>query len=135
MTSVKYIGLDVHQATIVVAVLYASGKLVMESVVETRASTILEFISGIRAISTGVCPNSLVESVLVPPLTSPRINLDQATARSFVERCVAKVTFHVHVCSQPDETHHINPVGPNHGSMKQGIAADASRIYIVPHCG
>jgi len=48
MKSVKYIGLDVHQATIVVAVLDGSGKLVMESVVETRAATILEFIGGLR---------------------------------------------------------------------------------------
>jgi hypothetical protein len=38
MTSVKYIGLDVHQATIVVAVLDECGKLILESVVETRAS-------------------------------------------------------------------------------------------------
>jgi hypothetical protein len=37
-----------NQATIVVAVLDANGKLVMEPVVETRASTILEFISGLR---------------------------------------------------------------------------------------
>lgn len=48
MKSVKYIGLDVHQATIVVAVLDATGKLVMESVIETRASTILDFFHGLR---------------------------------------------------------------------------------------
>ncbi len=47
-SSVKYIGMDVHQATIVVAVLDADGKLVMESIVETRASTILDFIQGLR---------------------------------------------------------------------------------------
>ncbi len=32
MSSAKYIGLDVHQATIVAAVLDESGKLVMESI-------------------------------------------------------------------------------------------------------
>ena len=32
----KYIGLDVHQATIVVAAMDSSGKLVMESVLETN---------------------------------------------------------------------------------------------------
>src|SRR5215469_6681600 len=47
MTNVKYIGLDVHQATIAAAVLDANGKLVMESVLETRASTILDFIRGV----------------------------------------------------------------------------------------
>jgi transposase len=48
MTSVKYIGLDVHQATIAAAVLDGNGKLVMESVVETRGSTIVEFLRGLR---------------------------------------------------------------------------------------
>jgi hypothetical protein len=43
MNSEKYIGLDVHQATISVAVLDSTGKLVMESILETKAATILEF--------------------------------------------------------------------------------------------
>ena len=41
MNDEKYIGLDVHQATIVVAVLDSTGKLVMESILETKAATIL----------------------------------------------------------------------------------------------
>src|SRR6516162_5283179 len=48
MTSEKYIGLDVHQATISVAVRDSKGKLVMESILETKASTILEFFAGLR---------------------------------------------------------------------------------------
>ena len=48
MTSEKYIGLDVHQATISVAVMDASGKLVMESILETKAATLLQFIAGLR---------------------------------------------------------------------------------------
>ena len=48
MTSEKYIGLDVHQATISVAVMDASGKLVMESILETKASTLLQFLAGLR---------------------------------------------------------------------------------------
>jgi transposase len=44
----KYIGLDVHQATISVAVLNSSGKLVMESIFETKASTLLQFLAGLR---------------------------------------------------------------------------------------
>src|SRR5215212_9122281 len=43
-----YVGLDVHKASICIAVLNASGKLVMESVVETGAATILDFIKGLR---------------------------------------------------------------------------------------
>src|SRR6202035_2417260 len=45
---VKYIGMDVHKEAIVIAVLNESGKLVMESVIETRASSILQFLHGLR---------------------------------------------------------------------------------------
>jgi transposase len=48
MDSIKYIGLDVHQSTISVAVLNADGKLVMQSVIATHAATILDFIQGLR---------------------------------------------------------------------------------------
>jgi hypothetical protein len=43
----KYIGLDVHQATISVAVMDATCKVVMESILETKAATILEFFAGL----------------------------------------------------------------------------------------
>src|SRR3989442_14814825 len=45
---IKYIGMDVHQEAIVIAVLNNSGKLVMESIVETKASSILQFIHGLQ---------------------------------------------------------------------------------------
>src|SRR5438309_3313601 len=48
VNSNKYIGMDVHTATISVAVRDAAGKLIMESVLETKASTILQFIHGLR---------------------------------------------------------------------------------------
>lgn len=48
MKSVKYIGLDVHQATISLAVLDAHNKLLMQSVIATQASAILDFIHGVR---------------------------------------------------------------------------------------
>jgi hypothetical protein len=44
VNSEKYIGLDVHQATISVAVMDSMGKLIMESILETKAATILEFV-------------------------------------------------------------------------------------------
>ena len=43
-----YVGLDVHKASICVAVLSAAGKLVMESVIETSAVTVLDFLKGLR---------------------------------------------------------------------------------------
>src|SRR6202030_1636399 len=45
---IKYIGMDVHKEATVIAVLSGSGKLVMESIVETQASSILQFIHGLR---------------------------------------------------------------------------------------
>jgi len=48
MNNEKYIGLDVHQATVVVAVRDSTGKLVMESILETEAATLLQFFAGLR---------------------------------------------------------------------------------------
>src|SRR5579862_2688070 len=47
MNDVKYIGLDVHQATISVVVLDSVGHLVMESIIETKAATILQLLHGL----------------------------------------------------------------------------------------
>ena len=48
MNQAKYIGMDVHQATISVAVMDSAGKLILESNLETKAATILQFIGGLR---------------------------------------------------------------------------------------
>ncbi len=48
MNQEKYIGMDVHQATISVAVMNGTGKLMMECLLETKAGTILEFIRGLH---------------------------------------------------------------------------------------
>ena len=48
MDKAKYIGMDVHKEAISVAVLNSSGKLVMECTIETKASTILDFLKGLR---------------------------------------------------------------------------------------
>jgi transposase len=47
MSQEKYIGMDVH-ATIPVAVTDSRGKLIMESILETKAATILEFLQGLH---------------------------------------------------------------------------------------
>jgi transposase len=44
----KYIGLDVHKEAISIAVLNEAGKLVMESIIETKAVTIVQFLQGLR---------------------------------------------------------------------------------------
>jgi transposase len=48
MDSIKYIGMDVHKEAISIAVMNGAGKLVMESIIETKAITILQFIQGVR---------------------------------------------------------------------------------------
>ena len=42
MNQAKYIGMDVHQATISVAVIDSVGKLILESILETKDSTYLK---------------------------------------------------------------------------------------------
>ena len=48
MNSTKYIGMDVHKESISIAVMNAAGKMVMECVIETKASMILQFMDGLR---------------------------------------------------------------------------------------
>jgi Transposase len=48
MSQEKYIRLDVHQATISAAVMDVQDKPLMECVLETKASTMVEFIQGLR---------------------------------------------------------------------------------------
>ncbi len=54
MDKTKYMGMDVHKETISIAVLDSAGKLVMESLLETKAATILEFIQGLRGLAGDV---------------------------------------------------------------------------------
>src|SRR6266403_1762292 len=73
MTDAKYIGLDVHQATISVAVLDSAGKLVMEGILETKAETILQFIHGLRGslhvtLEEGTCA-AWLHDLLKPHIT------------------------------------------------------------------
>jgi transposase len=50
MNQIKYIGMDVHMAMTVIVVLNSTGKVLTESIIETKASTILDFLSGQRGI-------------------------------------------------------------------------------------
>ena len=82
MSSEKYIGLDVHQATISVAVVDSQGKVVMESILETKASTILEFLAGVMEEGqwsepqTGTPQRSVISPLLanVYKMAGPALN-------------------------------------------------------------
>ncbi len=49
MNDAKYIGLDVHQATISAAVLDSTGKLAMEAILDTKSGN-----------DSAVCPRSVL---------------------------------------------------------------------------
>ena len=71
MNDAKYIGLDVHQATISVAVLDSAGQLAMEAILETKAETILQFIHSLRGslrvtFEEGTCA-AWLHDLLAPP--------------------------------------------------------------------
>jgi transposase len=73
VSDAKYIGLDVHQATISAAVLDSTGKLVMESILGTKAATILQFVQGLRgglhvAFEEGTCA-AWLHDLLQPHVT------------------------------------------------------------------
>lgn len=78
MNDRKYIGLDVHRATISVAVLDSSGKLVMEAVLETKAETILQFIHGLRG--------------------TLRVTLEEGTCAAWLHDVLKPHVAHVLVC-------------------------------------
>jgi len=88
MNDAKYIGLDVHQATISAAVLDSTGKLVMECILETNAATILQFIHGLRGslhvtLEEGTCA-AWLHDLLKPHVTQvlvcdPRKNTPMKT--------------------------------------------------------
>ena len=48
MDSTKYVGMDVYTETTSIAVMNSAGRLVMDSILETKAATILQFIQGLR---------------------------------------------------------------------------------------
>jgi hypothetical protein len=46
--SLRYVGLDVYRDTVSAVVLEESGKLVMQTVLATQSSALLEFVGGLR---------------------------------------------------------------------------------------
>jgi hypothetical protein len=72
LNDAKHIGLDVHQATISVAVLDGAGKLVMEAILQKKAETILQFIHGLRGSLHATCDEGTCAAWL-HDLLKPRV--------------------------------------------------------------
>ena len=72
MSQEKYIGMDVHQATISVAVMDAQGKLIMECLLETKAATIVEFIQRTAGNSVADLRGRNFRCLVTRPSEAPR---------------------------------------------------------------
>ena len=72
MSQEKYIGMDVHQATISVAVMDAQGKLIMECMLETKAATIVEFIQGLQGTAVADLRGRNFGCLVTRPAETPR---------------------------------------------------------------
>ena len=51
MNQIKYIGMDVHMTSTVIVILNSTGKVVTEAIIETKASTILDFLCPFGALA------------------------------------------------------------------------------------
>ena len=77
MDSVKYIGMDVHKEAISIAVLNSSGKLVMECIIETKASFVLGFPAnlGSNPCLVNASPSMWISSFRLSDYTAKRRHL------------------------------------------------------------
>ena len=66
MNSSKYIGIDLHKDSISVAVRNPAGKIVMESLIETKAGMILQLSTG----CAGICTSPLKKELRRPGSTT-----------------------------------------------------------------
>ncbi len=86
MDSKKYIGMDVHKESISIAVRNAVGKLVMECVIETKASMVLQFIDGLRGDLQVTFEEGTWAAWLYDPLKPPTVKLGKMRLGHFVSR-------------------------------------------------
>jgi hypothetical protein len=85
MNDAKYIGLDVHQGTISAVVLDSTGIRVMESILETKAATVLQFIHGLRRslhVAIG-SPDRADKQPLIPLFLVAKVGFDGAVAAKY----------------------------------------------------
>lgn len=130
MNNIKYIGMDVHDSTISIAVRNEAGKLIMESVVETKRESILDVLEGLRGrlhvtFEEGTLAAWLydllrerVEKVLV---CNPRKNLDKKANKN--DRIDAK---------KMSELLRLGALHPVYHGEKSGVKLrELARSYLV----
>jgi hypothetical protein len=87
-SSTKYIGMDVHKESISIAVRNAAGKIVMECVIETKASMILQFVDGLRGDVHVTFEEENLGRMVVRSAEAPRHETSglRSSPKCFVER-------------------------------------------------
>jgi|SRR5205823_11995089 len=105
MSQEKYIGMDVHQATISVAVMDAGGKLIMECLLETKAATIVEFMKE-RAVEGWQQKRSdrCTKAGRVVAHQPSQAGLPRRTRGAHLERVGAQLSDHYQRCHAGDES-------------------------------
>ena len=94
MNAIKYIGMDVHLATISIAVLDGNGKLIMEVTIATHAGALLDFIRGLSGslnvtFEEGTAAHSQAGGIAPPGLAET--DLPRQRAGAGVKRTVAEL--------------------------------------------
>jgi len=120
MNAIKYIGMDVHLATISIAVLDATGKLLMEVTIATQAAALLDFIRGLRgtlyvALEEGTCAEWLY-AMLAPQVAKvvvcdPRQN-PRRLGEKKSDRLDARKLAELLRLGTLKPVYHGNPLGP-----------------------
>jgi hypothetical protein len=93
MNDAKYIGPDVRQATISAAVLDSDRRLIMESILEKKAATVLQFVHGLRGslhitFEEGTC------AAWLHALLQPQHGLDNQSSSGHRRTISIDIPFH-----------------------------------------
>lgn len=108
----KYVGLDVHQATIVAVVRDDSGRVIARSVVPTEASAIREFIRGMRG--------------------AVQVAFEEGTQAQWLHDLLVPLVARVLVCNRRGERHQGNK-GDWHDAEQLSDALRGDRVRAVYH--
>jgi hypothetical protein len=109
MDSKKYIVMDVHKESISIAVRNAAGKIVMECVIETKASMILQFIDGLRGSTKSEYPKAsrhdlgwrAQRTTSLLPVAGDVFSLDSPLYRTHLPHICSSSTALLRLCDLP----------------------------------
>ncbi len=131
MSSAKYIGLDVHQATTVAAVLDGSGRLLMEAILETKAVTLVQFVRGLEGelhvtLEEGTCA-AWLHDLLLPQVD--RVVVCDPRQNALLQRGNKSDKIDARKLADLLRTNLLSPV--YHGQAGTGALRELGRSYLA----